>query len=350
MQYDSAGTLSSISASARIVGSAYETAKMKHSTHNALALLASLLAVSLIVSALRQRRLSAGPPRRAKSIRVGFVGNSFTYYNDLPGVLSRATGVAVDACTRGGASLASLLRDGGDGTGLAAVRFAKAALARARGAAASKKEKAEAAEAQRVADATNKVDVPAAARDLRAFLGDVQRDVVVVQDFSRGPIKNRDEGVSALQQLAPLLREARVVVFYSTWAYDNALTRADEDLRDTTKMARGLAEGYEEYARALQDAGVETIAIAPVGAAFELVRAEDEALWRSLFARDGYHPSPVGTYLAARVLHETIATALGRVAEITWDQNVPEDSDLADLADAARRACEPRPASSMGML
>ena len=97
MQYDSAGTLSSISASARIVGSAYETAKMKHSTHNALALLASLVAVSLIVSALRQRRLSAGPPRRAPPIRVGFVGNSFTYYNDLPGVLSRATGLACDA-------------------------------------------------------------------------------------------------------------------------------------------------------------------------------------------------------------------------------------------------------------
>ena len=320
---------------------------MKHSTHNALALLASVLAVSLIVGALRQRRLSAGPPRRAPSIRVGFVGNSFTYYNDLPGVLSRATGVAVHACTRGGASLASLLRDGGDGTGLAAVRFAKAALARARGADASTK--AEAAEAARVA-ADVATDAPAVAQDLRAFLGDVQRDVVVVQDFSRGPIKTRDEGVSALQRLAPLLREARVVVLYSTWAYDNKLTRADEDLRDTTKMARGLAEGYEEYARALQDAGVETIAIAPVGAAFELVRAEDEALWRSLFARDGYHPSPVGTYLAARVLHETIATALGRVAEITWDQNVPEDSDLADLADAARRACEPRPASSMGML
>ena len=315
---------------------------MKHSTYNALALLASLLAVSLIVSALRQRRLSAGPPRRAPSIRVGFVGNSFTYYNDLPGLLSRATGLACDACTRGGASLASLLRDGGDGTGLAAVRFAKAALARARGAAASKKEKAEAAEAQRVADATNKVDVPAAARDLRAFLGDVQRDVVVVQDFSRGPIKSRDEGVSALRTLAPLLRKARVVVLFSTWAYDNKLTRADDDLRDTTKMARGLQEGYEEYARALQDAGVETIA-------FELVRAEDEALWRSLFARDGYHPSPVGTYLAARVLHETIATALGRVAEITWDQNVPEDSDLAGLADAARRACE-ADAPSMGML
>ena len=114
MQYDSAGTLSSISASARIVGSAYETAKMKHSTHNALALLASLLAVSLIVSALRQRRLSVGPPRRAPSIRVGFVGNSFTYYNDLPGLLSRATGLACDACTRGGASLASLLCDGGE--------------------------------------------------------------------------------------------------------------------------------------------------------------------------------------------------------------------------------------------
>ena len=334
---------------------------MKH-YHNALALLASVLAASLIVSALRQRRLSsAGPPRRANLIRVGFVGNSFTYYNDLPGVLSRATGLACDACTRGGASLASLLRDGGDSTGLAAVRFAKAAVARARGADASTRRaaEAEAAEAARVADATKGrapwwrrgrgggqgggVDVPAAARDLRAFLGDVQRDVVVVQDFSRGPIKNRDEGVSALQQLAPLLREARVVVFYSTWAYDNALTRADEDLRDTTKMARGLAEGYEEYARALQDAGVETIAIAPVGAAFELVRAGDEAQWRSLFARDGYHPSPAGTFLAARVLHRTVATALRE--EIPWHG----DDGPADLADAARIACE-ADAPSMGML
>ena len=320
---------------------------MKHSTHNALALLASLLAVSLIVSALRQRRLSAGPPRRAPAIRVGFVGNSFTYYNDLPGVLSRATDLACDACTRGGASLASLLRDGGDSTGFAAVRFAKAALARARGAGAAAR--AEAAEAQRIADATNKVDVPATARDLRAFLGDVQRDVVVVQDFSRGPIKTRDEGVGALRTLAPLLREARVVVLFSTWAYDNKLTRADDDLRDTAAMAKGLAEGYEEYARALQAAGVENIAIAPVGAAFELVRAGDEARWRSLFARDGYHPSPAGTFLAARVLHRTIATALDREAEITWDQNVPEDSDLADLADAARKACE-ADAPSMGML
>ena len=327
---------------------------MKHSTQNALSLLASLLAVSLIVSALRRHRLSAGPPRRApSSIRVGFVGNSFTYYNDLPGLLARATGLTCDACTRGGASLASLLRDGGDSTGHAAVRFAKAAVARARGAGAAAK--AEAAEAARVADATNKVDVPAAARDLRAFLGDVQRDVVVVQDFSRGPIKTRDEGLGALRRLAPLLRQARVVVLYSTWAYDNKLTRADDDLRDTTKMARGLQEGYEEYARALRAAGVQTIAIAPVGAAFELVRAGDEARWRSLFARDGYHPSPAGTYLAARVIHRTIATALRDKgeAEIPWNG----DAGPEDLADAARRTCEAhpywewvQPVSSMGML
>ena len=87
------------------------------------------------------------------------------------------------------------------------------------------------------------MDVPAAARDLRAFLGDVQRDVVVVQDFSRGPIKQRDEGVSALRRLAPLLREARVVVLYSTWAYDNALTRADDDLPRYNKNGAGVTRG-----------------------------------------------------------------------------------------------------------
>lgn len=316
----------------------------------ALALVASLLALACVATALQRQRWTL--PRRP-TIRVGFVGNSFTYYNDLPGLFARATGLACDACTRGGASLASLLRDGGDSTGHAAVRFAKAAAARARGADAAAK--AEAAEAARVA-ADVATDAPAAAQDLEAFLA-TQRDVVVVQDFSRGPIQQRDEGVSALQRLAPLLREARVVVLYSTWAYDNAVTRADDDLRDTAAMARGLAKGYESYARALRAAGVESIAIAPVGAAFELVRAADEARWRSLFARDGYHPSPAGTYLAGRVLQETIANVLrdksggfvdrelgvmvadGRPrVEITWDEEGP-----GDLADAARRACEAHP-------
>ena len=332
---------------------------MKPCAHHqrALALVASLLALAVVATALQRQRRTV-PPRRP-TIRVGFVGNSFTYYNDLPGLLARATGLACDACTRGGASLASLLRDGGDSTGHAAVRFAKAAAARGRGADAAAK--AEAADVARVA-ADVASDAPAAAQDLEAFLLATQRDVVVVQDFSRGPIQQRDEGVSTLQRLAPLLHEARVVVLYSTWAYDNAVTRADDELSDTAAMARGLATGYEAYARALRAAGVKTIAIAPVGAAFELVRAADEARWRSLFARDGYHPSPTGTYLAGRVLQETIANVLrdksgGFVdrelgvmvadgcprVEITWDEKGP-----GDLADAARRACEAHPCWAWG--
>ena len=52
---------------------------------------------------------------------------------------------------------------------------------------------------------------------------------------------------------------------------------------------------------------------------------------------------------AARVLHRTVATALRDKsgAEVTWDEDVP--ADLADLADAARKACE-ADAPSMGML
>ena len=324
---------------------------MKHSTHNALALLASLLAVSLVVSALRQRRLSASPPRRAPSIRVGFVGNSFTYYNDLRSTRWRYRCRVRRGSTRGGASLASLLRTAATAPVLPPCASPRPP-SRDQGADPQRALKRRPPR-PRLADVATEVDVPATAQDLEAFLGDVQRDVVVVQDTRHArPIKSRwrrTSGVSTLPAAgAAAPRGARPRhALRSTWA-DNALTRADEDLSRHNKDGAGLA-GYEEYARALQDAGVDTIAIAPSAPRSALVAcAEDEARAIGIPARDGYH-------LRRRGRTSRPASSMGPYRPRLDRDHVGSERAwglvLADLAGrGAQAARAAAPASSMGML
>jgi hypothetical protein len=46
--------------------------------------------------------------------------------------------------------------------------------------------------------------------------------------------------------------------------------------------------------------------VAPVGTAFMAVHAARPALWHDLFHTDGFHPSPIGSYLEALVIYATI--------------------------------------------
>ncbi len=121
-------------------------------------------------------------------------------------------------------------------------------------------------------------------------------DAVVLQEQSTLPLKNPRRYHENVRLFADRVREApagadpaRVpaLVLYLTWARRDA---------PETQPA------YTEAARAI--AGEVGAQIAPVGVAWEAVRTSPGA--PGLFAPDGSHPSPAGTYLAACVMYATV--------------------------------------------
>jgi hypothetical protein len=126
-------------------------------------------------------------------------------------------------------------------------------------------------------------------------------DVVVLQENSRVPSL---PGASILEFLpAAKSLHARIranggrTVLFMTWGYENG-DSADYGDDSYIAMQGRLADGYRAVGAQLP------AAVAPVGLAW------DEALQRDfelrLWARDGMHPSRLGSYLAACVLYATL--------------------------------------------
>lgn len=182
-------------------------------------------------------------------MRILMLGNSFTFFNDMPDMLAQLTGAEVVAHTRGGARLAEQLNPN---TKMGAAT--QAAL---------RKEK---------------------------------WDYVVLQEMSNGPITSPASFVSSVTRLCEQIRaNGAVPVLYATWAYQ----RGGEKLRafgmDYDQMYQQLHQAYVQAAR---DTGA---LLADVGARFYQLADQQE-----LYAQDSYHPSEAGSRLAAQVLAQTI--------------------------------------------
>jgi len=112
-------------------------------------------------------------------------------------------------------------------------------------------------------------------------------DIVVLQEFSMRPIENRE----AMYHFASLLHDeirktGGHTVLYLTWAR-----------RHTPEMQQDITAAYTELARIL-DADV-----APVGTAWQNALAADCGI--QLYKNDQSHPTPLGSYLAACVFYAT---------------------------------------------
>lgn len=232
-------------------------------------------------------------------MRVAFVGNSYTFFNDMPGMFAKLSGsagidVAQESVTKGGSSI--------HGHADQSSKLGKQTL-------------------QLLQDASG-------------------WDFVVLQDESQTPGGGRDtdegldagEGrrlsIDALSSFyAPLLSAGNATaVLYSTWGRHDA----DEDnaeccgYTDFLSMNALTEQGYQLYAQALSPVPVLT---APCGRGFELVHnrsQEDPLEATSLFSclyhhglslsrnckldffGTGGHPSVLGTYLISCVLFGTI--------------------------------------------
>lgn len=135
-------------------------------------------------------------------------------------------------------------------------------------------------------------------------------DVVVLQGQSTEPIRDARGFSTGFGFAARYLAEAAVahgarVVFFVTWARQAGHPDYERlDLGDPATMTRELVARYS--ANAWAGAG-----LAQVGLAFELALAELPEV--ELYADDGSHPSPAGSFLAACVLAQMVGGEHARV-------------------------------------
>lgn len=197
-------------------------------------------------------------------MKILFIGNSYTYYNDMPTMLeslARSNGIAaeVDAVTSGGARLAQHLDEGSE-TG----------------------------------------------KRIRELTAINNYDVLVLQEQSHTPITAPELFLRGARGLAELVR-AEKTVFYSTWGRKDGSPLLDELKLTSLGMTMSLELAYERMAKLT---GGE---LATVGRSFAALSIEHPEL--ELYNEDMSHPRYAGSAVAAMVLYKTIFGTLPEVCE-----------------------------------
>lgn len=200
---------------------------------------------------------------------VLFLGNSFTYKNNLPAMLG---------------AIASA-----NGKTLATGKVAKPGLT---------------------------IHRHSRIKDAQVALASREWDVMVLQGMSVEPIFFRKKMIEGAKVLAAKCGKARPMVFM-TWAYKtdktfikkwggkNGFTAEDIEAMHP-KMQDILEEGYREMAKAIN------ANVAPVGLAWEAAQKKHPD-WE-LYLKDEYHPGPLGTYLSALVFYRCLYGSLPQKA------------------------------------
>ena len=182
-------------------------------------------------------------------MRILMLGNSFTYYHDMPVMLAHMTGAEVVAHTRGGASLAEHLNP----------------------------------------------DTELGAKTLPALRNETW-DYVILQEQSNAPALHRAAFQRSAAELCQLIRAyGAVPVFYATWAYREGSEKLATVPYTYAEMEEALTDSY------LHAAEANGALIAHVGRAFTALRGV-----ANMYEEDDYHPSEAGSMLAAATLAAVI--------------------------------------------
>jgi hypothetical protein len=190
----------------------------------------------------------------AAPLRVLFIGNSYTYYNNMPELVEAmgrspesARPIQVKAVTEGGATLEKLW----------------------------------------------------SMRGTRYAVTDSRWDAVVVQEQSTRPIRAPDLMQKTLTEIDATVRQSGArTLLYMTWSR-----------RGVVDTQTAITEAYRSAAQTL------TADLAPVGLAWHRSLAQYPHL--DLYAADGSHPSPAGSYLAACVIYMALVKTTQACPELT---------------------------------
>ena len=199
-------------------------------------------------------------PRKAvnvmaiKTLNILFVGNSYTYYNQMPEVAfkryAEAAGykVAVTSVTCGGFRLSQF------------------------------------------ADPDNEEG-----KRLREITKGVRYDYAVLQDQSVNPIKNEADFISGVLGVMKLISSDNFIL-YATWGRNDGSPTLSELGLTSDEMTKRLSAAYNAVGSKL------SARVAEVGEAFlEYSKTHDRD---ELYDPDKSHPSKIGSEIAARVIFE----------------------------------------------
>ena len=181
-------------------------------------------------------------------MRILMLGNSFTFFHDLPDMVRESTGAHVESRTRGGAHLSEQLN----------------------------------------------AETEMGAATLKSL--EEHWDYVVLQEYSNGPITGREAFLRSVRGLCEKIRACGgVPVLYATWAYEKGGPKLQAMGCTYEEMAAGLREAY--HAAAEENGAL----VADVGDRF-LEKADT----LQLYEEDSYHPSACGSRLAAQTLSDVM--------------------------------------------
>ena len=181
--------------------------------------------------------------------RILFIGNSFTYYNDMPSLFSAlcdgaGVPVHVESIVKGGWYLS------------------------------------------RYADPEDEM-YPAIAEAAKQ-----EWDYIILQDQSINPAIHKETFLAACKSLAAMFTCRKKFVMYQTWAYEDGSCKLADTGFTYEEMHEKLREAYREAADALHALCV------PAGDAFRL--AHDQYYYKfDLYRADAFHPSILGSYMIA---------------------------------------------------
>ena len=183
-------------------------------------------------------------------MRILFLGNSFTFFHDMPAMVAELLQAEVGSNLRGGAYLHQHIDPADE---LCAVT--------------------------------------------KRLLTEKKWDYVVLQDQSRGPITHPEEFGRAVAELSAMIRTAGgTPVLYETWAYEEGSDTLASTGMTFEDMQQKLTDGYRAAAEA-NDA-----LLAPVGQAFATARTTAQLYDEN----DHYHPSMEGSKLIAKTIANVI--------------------------------------------
>lgn len=182
-------------------------------------------------------------------MKILMLGNSFTYYNDLPEMLAKLLSAEVSSNTRGGAFLYEHFTEG-----------------------------------EELCETTQKA------------LQTEKWDYVVLQEQSANPVRNHEQFQQSVAKLCAQIRQnGAKPLLYATWPYRDGSEKLASTSMTYEEMDAGLYDSYHTASKA-NDA-----LIADVGKAFTAMR---ELL--PLYTEDDYHPSVCGSLLAAQAIARVI--------------------------------------------